>query len=133
SRVVVPPRAARRINVSMVSRRLVLLWGVSLILGTTKKKKKKKKEAAKPADPAPVVQGPPPKVALVNLKIYDKRVRVAHPPDWDGEVDDDGHWIQMIGPDGEGEVLIGLAAQPAELTPYLDGLREGHPAAARHP
>src|SRR5207248_18997 len=87
----------------------------------------------KPADPAPAVSGPPPKVALVTLAINDKRVRVAHPPDWDGEVDEDGHWIQMIGPDGEGEILIGLATQPPELTPYLDGLRERHPGSTPSP
>jgi len=84
----------------------------------------------------------PPVVALVELKVrslnlhgqpVSKLVRVAHPKGWEGDVDEDGRAIRLIGPDGEGEIVVAAVGHPSELGAYLDDLRERHPGATPSP
>jgi hypothetical protein len=85
---------------------------------------------------------PPPVVALVELKVrstslkgkpLDKKVRLAHPKGWTGDVDPDGRAVRLYGPDGEGEILIAAVGHPSELGEYLQELKARHPAAAPSP
>jgi hypothetical protein len=75
----------------------------------------------------------PPRVALVELKVLDKVVRVAHPVGWEGDVEPDHRSVRLVGPEGEGELLIATASQPAELGAYLEGLRRRHPGSTPSP
>ncbi|MFO0727062.1 MAG: hypothetical protein U1E65_24995 [Myxococcota bacterium] len=85
---------------------------------------------------------PPPVVALVELDVaginvkgvpVDKRVRVAYPKGWDRERGPDGRSVQLIGPGGEGEILVAAFAHPNELGEVLEGLRQRHPSATPSP
>jgi hypothetical protein len=85
----------------------------------------------------------PPKLSLVELRVknaafagkpaVDKVVRVARPASWEGELEPDGRSLRLVGPEGEGELLIAAAGHPAELGPYLEGLRRRHPGSAPSP
>jgi len=84
----------------------------------------------------------PPRVALVELRVggtnvhgvaLKRRVRVAHPKGWTGDFDADRRAIRLLGPEGEGEILVATVAHPAELGAYLDELRVRHPSAAPSP
>lgn len=93
--------------------------------------------------PAMVWAAPkPPVVALVELRVksfnlhgqpLDKKVRVAHPKGWAGDKDPDQRSIQLVGPEGEGEILIAAVGHPSELNEYLEGLKTRHPSAAPSP
>ncbi|MCC7385037.1 MAG: hypothetical protein IT384_24540 [Deltaproteobacteria bacterium] len=85
--------------------------------------------------------GAPPVVALVELRVrsqglqgqrVEKRVRVAHPKGWVGD-QDDPRFVRLIGPGGEGEILIAAVGHPSELGEFLGGLKERHPSAAPSP
>jgi len=85
---------------------------------------------------------PPPVVALVELRVRSlnlqgkplhKTVRVAHPKGWEGDVDEDGRAIRLVGPDGEGEIVVAAVGHPSELGAYLDDLRQRHPGATPSP
>ncbi len=62
-----------------------------------------------------------------------KRVRVAHPEGWTGELQSDGRSLRLFGPEGEGMMLIAAALHPSQLTPYLKALKNRHPSAAPSP
>jgi hypothetical protein len=83
---------------------------------------------------------PPPVVALIELEVsgtnvkgvaVDKRVRVAQGL---GEgTGPDGRSVQLIGPTGEGEIVVAALAHPSELGEILEGLRGRHPSATPSP
>lgn len=62
-----------------------------------------------------------------------KRVRVAHPKGWTGDVEQDGRTIRLYGPKGEGEMLITVVSHPSQLGPHLEELKRRHPGAAPGP
>jgi len=85
---------------------------------------------------------PPPVVALIELEVsgtnvkgvaVDKRVRVAYPKGWDKAQGPDGRSVQLIGPTGEGEIVVAALAHPSELGEILEGLRGRHPSATPSP
>ncbi|MBI2377862.1 MAG: hypothetical protein HYV07_27920 [Deltaproteobacteria bacterium] len=107
-----------------------------------KKQKKAKKPAVpgKPAEPpAPVI--PPPVLGILELSVrgrtpkgfVNKAVRVAFPKGWEGDIEDDGRSVRLLGPDGEGELLIAAVAHPSEIGDFLGELRERHPGAVPSP
>jgi hypothetical protein len=85
----------------------------------------------------------PPVLSLIELKVknapfegrpaIDKRIRVAYPAGWEGDVEPDGRSVRLIGPEGEGELLIAAAGHPSELGQYLEGLRQRHPGSTPSP
>jgi len=90
---------------------------------------------------AGILGAPPPVVSLVELSVVqragpgrpalDKRVRVAHPKGWDGDVDPEGRSIRLVG--ASGEMLIAVVSHPSELDPHLQMLRQRHPSVVPSP
>ena len=62
-----------------------------------------------------------------------RRVRIAAPAGWTGELEDLGRAVRLYGPQGEGKMLIAAALHPSELGYYLNELKRQHPAAAPSP
>ena len=62
-----------------------------------------------------------------------RRVRIAAPPGWTGELEGLGRAVRLYGPEGEGKMLIAAALHPSELGYYLNELKREHPSAAPSP
>lgn len=83
----------------------------------------------------------PPVVSLVELSLaqrgggghpaLDKRIRVAHPQGWSGEMESDGRSIRLFG--GAGEMLIAVVSHPSQLDPHMQLLRQRHPSVVPSP
>lgn len=81
--------------------------------------------------------GPPPVVSLVELSAFTTQgraaVRVAHPSGWLGDYEADRRSIRLVGPEGEGEIFIGVAHHGDELGAYLQDLKRRHPGSVPSP
>jgi hypothetical protein len=97
----------------------------------------------KPAQPPKPDREKPPVLALKEMHLYapetdgspevHKLVRVAHPRDWKGEIDRNRRSMRLLGPNGEGELVIAAFLRPDELGPELTRLKNGHPGSAPSP
>ncbi|MCK6550318.1 hypothetical protein L6R52_31065 [Myxococcota bacterium] len=81
---------------------------------------------------------PPPKLTLHELSVGTtegtlKRVRFATPRGWAADVDREAANIRLVGPEGEGEILVVVATHPSQLGEHLTRLKESHPSAAPSP
>lgn len=81
---------------------------------------------------------PPPKLTLHELRVGTpegtvKRVRFATPRGWAADVDREAASIRLVGPEGEGEILVVVATHPSQLGEHLTRLKETHPSAAPSP
>ena len=68
-----------------------------------------------------------------DTRAIDRRVRIALPAGWTGELVDQGRAQRLYGPEGEGKMLIAVALHPSELHTYLTELKQAHPSAAPTP
>jgi hypothetical protein len=86
---------------------------------------------------------PPPVVSLKEMHLFapqtdeapetHKLIRVAHPRDWQGEVDKSGRSMRLLGPKGESELVIAAFLRPSDLGPHLTRLKNAHPGSAPSP
>lgn len=89
------------------------------------------------AGPPKPKAAPPPAVSLVELSAFTQAgraaVRVAHPSGWLGDYEADRRSIRLVGPEGEGEIFIGVAHHGDELGAYLQDLKRRHPGSVPSP
>ncbi len=71
--------------------------------------------------------------ASPEMPAINKRVRFGVPKGWTGDRHPNGRSLTLAGPNGEGKILIAAALHPDGLTPYLDELKQAHPAATPSP
>lgn len=62
-----------------------------------------------------------------------KRVRVLEPAGWTGDDALDSSSIRLLGPEGEGEILIAVVLHPEGLGEHLTRLKNTHPGAVPSP
>jgi hypothetical protein len=61
------------------------------------------------------------------------RVKLAAPKGWTGDDALDASSIRLLGPNGEGEILLAVVMTPSALGEHLTRLKNAHPAAAPSP
>ncbi len=71
--------------------------------------------------------------ASKEMPAINRRVRIGIPKGWTGERHPNGRSLEMVGPNGEGKVLVAGALHPAELDDYLGQMKKSHPSAAPSP
>jgi hypothetical protein len=71
--------------------------------------------------------------ASKDLAAINRRVRVGIPPGWTGDRHPNGRSMELVGPNGEGRLLVAAALHPSELNDYLGELKRRHPSAAPSP
>ncbi len=83
-------------------------------------------------------RSPPPKVVLHQLELRSaegqrRQVQFGAPEGWTPLADTGPAERELVGPDGEGRMLVFARLEPSQLGPVLDRLRAEHPSAAPSP
>lgn len=88
-------------------------------------------------------EGPPAKLTMRELALMtratkdlaavNRRVRLGVPRGWTGDRHPNGRSLELVGPKGEGRILVAAALHPDELSDYLGELKRRHPSAAPSP
>jgi len=68
-----------------------------------------------------------------SIPKMDKIVRVALPKAWTGDREANKRSILLFGPEGEGEIFVGVVAHPSQLGVFLQRLKKRHPSSVPSP